>query len=256
MKVGAYQFAVAGDIKQNMDKIENAVVQASKEKVRLLIFPECSLIGYPPHDLDNPSKIDFERLSLCYEQLQKLADKCDISIVAGTIIRENNRYFNSAIVFSPNQDQVIYHKRALWGYDKDNFCEGKNSGVFVIDGIKIGIRICFEIRFPEFFRELYKEKTELNLVLFYDVSDKDDIERYELIKAHIRTRAVENVCYTLTADTIRPYQTAPTALFDRSGYVLRELTRNTEDLLVYDLSETSLNFGELGRKSISDLLLQ
>lgn len=151
---------------------------------------------------------------------------------------------------------MIYHKRALWGYDKDNFCEGKNNGVFVIDGIKIGIRICYEIRFPEFFRELYKEKTELNLVLFYDVSDKDDIERYELIKAHIRTRAVENVCYTLTADTIRPYQTAPTALFDRSGYVLRELTRNTEDLLVYDLSETSLNFGELGRKSISDLLLQ
>lgn len=80
------------------------------------------------------------------------------------------------------------------------------------------------------------------------------MERYDLIKSHIRTRAVENVCHTLSVDTIRPYQTAPTALYDKSGYTLAELDRNKEDLLIYDLKDMELGFGELGRKEISDLL--
>lgn len=255
MKVGAYQFAITSNIEHNMKIIKSTVVQASLEKVKLLIFPECALTGYPPHDIENPSKVDFKQLDLCYEQLQEMAINYDICIIVGTIIRENDTYFNSAIAFSPSEEKVIYHKRALWGWDKEHFCIGNNSGILKIDGMKIGIRICFEVRFPEFFRELYREKTDLNIILFYDVSDKDDIERYEIIKSHIRTRAVENVCYTLTVDTIYPYQTAPTALFDRSGYVLKELHRNIEGLLIYDLSHKQLDFGEQGRKSISDFLV-
>lgn len=61
------------------------------------------------------------------------------------------------------------------------------------DDFKIGVRICFEVRFPEYFRELYKADTDFNVVIFYDVANKDDIERYELIKAHLKTRDVENI---------------------------------------------------------------
>ena len=89
--------------------------------------------------------------------------------------------------------------------------------------------------------------------MFYDVADYDDIERYELIKSHIRTRAVENVTYTLAVDTIRPYQTAPTALFDRSGCSLMELKRNEEGMLVYDLEKKEPDFGEKGRMEISSM---
>lgn len=101
---------------------------------------------------------------------------------------------------------------------------------------------------------MYQEHTDLNIVLFYDVSDYDDVERYELIKSHIRTRAVENVTYTLTVDAICPYQTAPTALYDKSGCSLVELERNQEKLLVYYFENAEPDFGELGRKEISDWL--
>ena len=69
----------------------------------------------------------------------------------------------------------------MGGWDKDNFTKGSNNGIFEMEGIKFGIRICFEIRFPEFFRELYKRNTDINLVLFYDVADIDDNERYNMI---------------------------------------------------------------------------
>lgn len=142
----------------------------------------------------------------------------------------------------------------FWGWDRDNFNIGNHDGVFEIDGWRIGVRICFEVRFPEFFRELYDSQTDLNIILFYDVADSDDMERYDLIKSHIRTRAVENVTYTLVVDTISPYQTAPTALYDRSGYSLAELERNEENMLVYELDKTTPDFGEKGRIEVSDWL--
>ena len=181
-------------------------------------------------------------------------DKKDICVIVGTITQEEDRYYNSAIIFRPDQEKIFYHKRALWGWDKDNFSIGNCNGIFDFDGWKIGVRICFEVRFPEFFRELYDAKTDLNIVMFYDVTDTDDTERYDLIKAHVRTRAVENVTYTLTVDATNPYQTAPTALFDKSGYALIELQRNNEKMLVYDLEKFPQDFGEKGRSEISDWL--
>ena len=179
-----------------------------------------------------------------------------MSLIVGSIYQSDGRTYNSALIFSPYCPMRLYHKRALWGWDRDNFSPGTEEGIFEIDGLRIGVRICFEVRFPEYFRELYRAHTDLNVILFYDRSDQDDPARYELITAHIRTRAVENACHILTADTISPYQTAPTALFDRSGKILRELERNTSGLLCYDLTDLSYSFGEQGRKEISDRLLQ
>ena len=147
-----------------------------------------------------------------------------------------------------------YAKRALWGWDRDNFAEGHDPGVFEADSLRIGIRICYEVRFPEYFRELYKQKTDLNIVLFYDVSRREYPDRLDLIRAHIRTRAVENVCPTLTCNTCSGFQTAPTVYYDRSGKLLAEAAPGKEELMFCDFEQHPLGFGEQGRKEISDSL--
>lgn len=252
MKIGAYQFQITNDIALNFQKIKKAVLQASRENIRILAFPECSLTGYPPYDITSSSLVDFEQVTLCCDELEKLAEQYQMYIIIGAIMNENDRYYNSAIVFTPLKERYVYQKRALWGWDRDNFHPGNQMGVFEVEGVKIGIRICFEVRFPEYFRELYREGTDLNIIMFYDKSDYDDVARYDLIKAHIRTRAVENVCYTMSVNTAGLYQTAPTAIYDRSGNSVMELNRNMPGLLVYDLVLPKLNFGEYGRKEISD----
>ena len=254
MRIGAYQFAVTGNIESNYHGIQNGLQQAVQNNVEFLIFPECALTGYPPHDIEKASSVDFHRLDSIYEDLQSIADKHALYIIVGSIENIDGLCYNSALLFAPCCQRQVYHKRALWGWDRDNFCKGQKQGVFDVNGWQIGIRICFEVRFPEFFRELYQEDTDLNVILFYDVSAQNSLDRYDLIKAHVRTRAVENVTYTLTVNACSPYQTAPTMLCDRSGYTLKELIRNKEGLLIFDLSKEEMNFGEQGRKEISDCL--
>ena len=256
MKIAAYQFHVTGNIENNYLKIKEGIEKASEAGARLLLFPECAVTGYPPHCIKSASEVDFDLAEQVCHRIQLMSEKYQMYIVAGTITKERAQYYNSAILFCPDGKQMEYCKRALWGWDKDNFTPGQSIGTAKIDSIKIGIRICFEIRFPEYFRELYREHTDLILALFYDDSAKEDLERYRLIKGHIQTRAVENVCYILSCNTCSPFQTAPTGLFSRSGKALAEMERGKEGLLAFDLTDSPLNFGETGRKEISDSFMK
>ena len=237
-----------------LKEIEKAIYLAKHKDVQLLIFPECSLTGYPPRDISNSSCVNFNLVQSMCDRLQSVADQNDISFIVGTIFKEKEIY-NRALLFQPNKQIKSYDKRALWGWDNDNFAKGNSDGIVEIDGVVFGIRICFEIRFPEFFRELYKRNTDINVVLFYDVADTDDKERYSMIRGHLQTRAVENVTTTISVNATSPFQTAPTMVFGKSGQCIKECVRNKPELLIYDFEKTVNDFGENGRTSISDSLI-
>ena len=256
MKIGAYQFAVSGSMERNASIVMQAILRAAEMEIQLIVFPECALTGYPPRDIIRSSAVAWSTLNCVYDQLQSIVDGCGVHVIIGSIIEDTGQYYNCALYFAPGMDKQVYYKRALWGWDAENFSERKSMGIFDVLGWKIGVRICYEIRFPEFFRELYNENTDLNVILFYDVSDENDEERYGLIDSHIRTRAVENVTHTLAVNAIAPYQTAPTILYDRSGRILCENEKNEEGLLVYELTKEALDYGEQGRKRVSDILLK
>ena len=254
MRLAAYQFATCGNLNRNIGIIKKAIEQASENKVDLIIFPECALTGYPPRDLARADCIDVNAVSESIQELQRLADELDIHVIVGTIDYADSKYYNRSYLISPNRIKLWYDKRALYGWDEENFSPGNENGIFEIDGIKIGVRICFEIRFPEYFRELYCENTDLDIVLMYDVSDKDDETRYQMIRGHLITRAVENVTPVLSVNALKPNQTAPTCFINASGAVCKEFEKNREGMLIYDFEKKELNLGELGRKRYSDLL--
>jgi len=254
MKIGTFQFAVTADMKKNEEIMTRGIREAAELGISLLAFPECALTGYPPRDLPGSDKVDFAEEEAACKRLHSVCEETGTAVLLGTIEKEEEQIFNRAVFLAPGGVREVYDKRALWGWDRDNFSEGTHPGVIDYKGFRIGVRICFEIRFPEYFRELYKEQTDLDIVLFYDVSDKDDEGRYNMIRAHIQTRAVENVCTFLTADAISPYQTAPTAVFGRSGQVEAECVRNREGLVCFDLQKRDLDFGEKGRREITDRL--
>lgn len=254
MKIAAYQFNVCGDIQKNMANIEKAIEQAVEKKVELIIFPECALTGYPPRDIKAAKSVDTDKVDREINRLQQLADINGINIIIGAVAYDG-KYFNRAYVISPNKALDWYDKRALYGWDKDNFEKGSKDGVFKIGKFTIGLRICYEVRFPEYFRELYSAKTDLNIIMFNDVSENDDSNRYRVIRSHLITRAVENVTPVFTVNSTKSYQTAPTCILDASGNVLRACKRNTDGMIIYDFNKKELNFGEAGRRELSDELV-
>lgn len=254
MRLAAYQFGVTGEVQHNMEFIGKAAELAAEQNAELVVFPECAISGYPPRNIDKAENADKVAIESALKEIQRLADRLGISIIVGTVFYDA-QYYNRAYVFIPGQSPFWYDKRALYGWDEENFVPGTEKGIFKISGYTVGVRICFEVRFPEYFRELYREHTDLDIVLFHDVADSDDIERYNLIRSHLLTRAVENVTPFLSVNATTPFQTAPTCFVNSSGKVLAELERNTEGLLLFDYEKEEPDFGEKGRLRYSDALV-
>ena len=242
-----------------MSHITSAIKEAAQNKVELLILPECALSGYPKTDPFTIKEIDFRMIERTLTDLEKLAAKNELNIVVGSAEYSEGKYYNSAILVKPGKRAcTFYRKKALWGWDVDNFSSGEiGDGVFELNGFRIGVRICFEVRFPEYFRELYRKNTDCAVVLFSDTTEEDSQERYDLIKSHLRTRAVENVFPVLSVNSAAKHQTAPTAAIDQNGTVVSELPRHEEALLIFELEKVTENsFGAKGRKYISDMLIK
>jgi len=259
MRIGVFQFSASDNLSQNHTKIINAIEQAAKKKVRLLVFQECATCGYPPVERQNVESIDFKALQNNIDEIATLAIKHDMYIAIGTVIRQDGRFFNSIQLINPKGKTLgIYNKRALWGWDTamlSNFERGRNKGIFLVDGIKVGFRICFEVRFPEYFRELYKEDVKLCFVSFNDVSDQSNPDRLALIKAHLQTRAAENIMSVVSVNSVSKFQTAPTAVINHNGIVVLEAPKDKEYLMIYDFEEPEYDFGAEGRKVNSDILI-
>lgn len=259
MRIGAYSFILSGSVPQNLAHFQCAIQQAAERDVRLLAFPECSLTGYPCEEIEKPGDIDFDATANAILQLQGAAEEHHVHLVFGAVEKSGSVFYNSVYLISPgNQAEVFYRKRALWGWDRDSFQPGNDSGgVLAIEGFQIGVRICYEVRFPEYFRELYRQKTDCNIVLFCDRTELDSIERYDLIRSHLLTRAVENVTPIISVNNCASYQTAPTMAIDEDGKVAAELTRQEEGLLVFDLvHRESVSFSAEGRRANSDRLVK
>lgn len=256
MRLGAFQFEATSSVIANLKAIERGILLASAREVRFLLTQECGLTGYPPLEVD-ASDIDFGQVEHALQRIQELAEKHRIFVALGTVLKGSDGNKNSLVLISPyKNERQQYDKRALWGWDMQNFVPGNSHGIFVVDGVKIGLRICFEIRFPEYFRELFKEEVDIALVSFCDIGKEPDPRRKTIMLSHMISRAVENSFYVMSANTVSQFQTAPTCVVSPDGVVLEIAESGSEELLVFDFHRESPNYGRQGRIEISRSLLR
>lgn len=255
MQIGLFQFPCTGNISANLQAIERAVRSAAMQGVRLLALHECALCGYPPVETSIDS-ITPESIFFGLAQVSALAKKYHMHISVGTIRFEPGQRYNSLVLFDDcGQPVGYYDKTALWGWDTDHFTRGSTPGIFEFDGLKIGFRICFDVRFPEHFRSLYTSGADLCIVAFSDTSTHEDPERYNIIKSHLVSRAAENVMTILSVNSTAPFQTAPTAVFDGNGRTLMEAVPGTEQLLIFNYNRPEITFSMRGRITNSDFFM-
>jgi predicted amidohydrolase len=195
MKISLYQNnPVFGKIKDNVD---SAVAAAKNGQYELIVFPELFATGYL---FENKQEVwalaDLPESGYTFDAMKKLSHEKQALIVYGFPEKsDDGQIFNSAMAISPDGFCHIYQKTHLFNTEKNIFSPGQTGfSVFDFKGVKIGIMICFDWRFPEAARKLALLGAQIichpsNLVLPHCPSA-------------MVIRALENGVYTITADRI------------------------------------------------------
>jgi len=139
-----------GNFELNIQKIGNAIQDAKKQKVDLIVFSELAISGYPPRDFLEFS--DF--IEQCYEGILKIAESCnDIAAIVGSPSvnphTKGKHLYNTAFFLSEGKISSLIHKTLLPNYDIFDeyryFEPNDEFNVVEYNGFKIALTICEDI---------------------------------------------------------------------------------------------------------------
>lgn len=145
--------------------------------------------------------------------LQMVAEETGTVVVAGmfcpadTVTREGttlNRVANTALITGGGHHlgyQKIHTYDAFSYRESDTVQPGKDLVVVDVDGVGVGVAVCFDIRFPEHFKELARRGAE---VIVVPTSWADGPGKKEQWRVLTRARALDCGCYLAAADQARP----------------------------------------------------
>lgn len=172
--MGSYKFAVCQmrttkDKKENIKRAKEMIVEASKNGANIVALPEMFNCPY-----DNKY---FKEFSEVYpgettKALSEIAAKCKIYLIGGSIPElQNNKVYNTSYIFDKEGNLIGKHRKMhLFDIDVKNGVSFKESDtlssgdkVTVVDTEygKIGVAICYDIRFPELSRLMALKGAEI-----------------------------------------------------------------------------------------------
>ena len=206
MLIGALQICSVLDWKQNLDKIESHLKEAEELGVEILFLPECFLSmsdgdGLTRHLL----KEDDDRLEI----LANLARKYSLFLLGGSAATESaepNRAYNRVYNFSPQGELLgTYNKINLFKCsisdeltldETESYLAGDSLSALEIGPWKIGFSVCFDLRFPELYREYGGYGVNL-ISISSAFTSRTGRDHWETL---VRARAIENQSYVVAAN--------------------------------------------------------
>ena len=209
MQICAIQMSSSTSVEDNISDIEQQLSTLEQAQQQLVLLPECCLFF---------GGKDKAQLTLAQENkdnnglknsLAALAKNYNVFLVAGSIPVLSNRpgkFTNSCFVFSPegkelgDYDKIHLFDVAVQDSEK-NYCEsryakaGERVSVVNIAGIKVGLSICYDLRFPELFRQLCQQGAKIITVPSAFTRVTGAAHWQTLLQA----RAIENQVYIVAA---------------------------------------------------------
>lgn len=163
MKTGFIQYHVQHDREQNFEIIQRYLSQKSYE---LVVLPELALCGYL-FENQEALKQAAERVpeGESVRRMAELSQKYQCAVVFGMAEMDSGKLYNTAVVVDRGRYVGKYRKLHLSDFEKKYFDRGDSNGVFEVNGMKIGVQICFDLWFPEVSREQIRQGAELLCVL-------------------------------------------------------------------------------------------
>ncbi|MEE3349973.1 MAG: nitrilase-related carbon-nitrogen hydrolase [Candidatus Gastranaerophilaceae bacterium] len=237
IKISALQMSsVVGEIEQNRNKLSEIVSKELEYDTDFLVLPEVWTVGWSCEDF-SASAEDFKN-SQTVKLLSDIAKKYSVNILGGSLIEkgEDGKLYNTCPVINRKGELVTkYSKMHLYTYcgcTEGHYIEtGKNPVMVNLDGVNIGLTICYDIRFPEIFRAYRKKNVDL-LVNMAAWGSKKPIPWETLT----RCRAIENQAYMVAltqSGQIKgdDWNIGHSRIFDYVGETVTEIKDQKEGLM-------------------------
>ena len=199
LTIAIYQMEIiVGQKQKNLTKIENALKKNSSD-VDLLVVPELFTTGFAYSKFSELS--ESQRNSQTLQYLEKLSEKYTTGIAGSILIQnEDKTNQNLGFIISPSKGLIYrYPKIHLWGNEKNYFLAGtKVPPPIDFEGkAKIGLSICYDLRFPEVCRSLVLNGAE---ILITTAAWPDArTSHFDLLAA---ARALENTTYHIAVNRV------------------------------------------------------
>ena len=209
-KLCSLSFCTTNDYKTNLQTLLKLIKQTPNKS--LVVAPEVCLTGF---DYDNFEAV-CEFSNKANEEIKKASYE---KIIILTIIeKRGDEVFNFAKVFH-NGDIVYERAKARlfrFGGEHNHFSEGNEEEIKIIevDGIKIAILICFELRF----KDLWKRCEGADVIA---TPSWWGVLRTEHFKAITQTLAIINQCYVVASDSLNEECSKMSGIIKPDGEVLR-----------------------------------
>lgn len=145
-----------GDTAANLRKICQKLGQAAEQAVRLVVFPECALTGY-----GFGSRAE---AATCAEPIpgpgtEAIAQSCrehQVFAVVGMLEQSGDRLYNAAVLIGAEGVVGVYRKVHLPFMGVDRYVDPGEQAfeILKVDGVRLGLHICYDGSFPEVGRTL------------------------------------------------------------------------------------------------------
>jgi len=249
LTIASCQFPISSNISENYEWIKKQIIEASLKKADIVHFAECALSGYPGVDLKTLEGFDWQLLYEKTDSVLSLAKQLDVWIVLGSIHRlsEGVKPHNSLYVInSEGKIADRYDKRFCTSGDLEHFSPGDHFVNFDLNGVNCGLLICYDIRFPELFREYSKLNTRVLFHSFYNARQKKGSIHPVIMPITSQARAATNYFY-ISLTNSSATESWPCHFITPDGLIQNKLATNVPGVLISEV-DISDNYYDASRK--------
>ena len=244
LRIATCQFPVSKDIKKSTKYIIDQMKKAKKGGADIAHFSETCLGGYADADFESFDNFDWDLYKSCLKEIMEAAGKNKIwALVGGNHQLTGNHKPHNSIYIINNRGKLVdrYDKRFCTGTndsgDLKNYSPGSGFVTFTIKGIRCSVLICYEFRFQELYRELYKRDVRVVFHSFYNgARDPKALRKFNIwgviVKPTLQAYAANNSFWISANNTSKPASCWPSFFLNPDGTVAGELTNNKPGVLI------------------------
>jgi predicted amidohydrolase len=259
LKIATCQFPVSESAGQNSKYIQKFLQKAKLLGADIVHFSECALSGYTGVDFESFEDYDWPLLVKETQKIISLSAQLQLWAVLGSAhkLTPPNKPHNCLYLINlQGQIENRYDKRFCTERDLNHYTPGNRFVTFELNGVKCALLICFDLRFPELYRELKKLNVQCIFQSFYNARQKEQSVHKHIIRQTMQANAASNYFWVSLSNSCGKIAPYPSCFIQPDGKIVKQLKPNKPGIMIntVDISQTfydpSVKFRDLVMQGI------